>query len=268
MSDADRSPMRTGLGTSTEDSITVAGKNLASELMGEVNLGDMAFLVVAGRLPNPQESTLFNAVLVALCDHGLTPMAIATRLTHLGAPDAVQGAIASGLLGAGSVFLGVVENTARVLQEGLEGVAEDDDATLEQLAGRIVADARSHGRLLPGLGHPIHKRGDPRTARLYELADELNLMGAHLRLLRHVATEANRAYGKQLPINAAGAGGAVLSELGFHWSIVRGFAVVSRTAGLVGHLAEEQREPMGRRIWELVEDEATYAPPEGDGHAP
>lgn len=254
--------LHTGLGTSTEDAITVAGFDLATELMGSVGLGDLGFLLVAKRLPTSEESRLFNAVLVALCDHGLTPMAIAARLTHLGAPENVQGAIAGGLLGAGSRFLGTVEDAARMLQEGLAGAGDDvGEETLADLARTIIADARERGSLVPGLGHPTHKRSDPRTVRLYALARETGLLGPHLRLLDTIAVEVEQSLGKALPINGAGAGGATLADLGFHWSIVRGFAVAARAVGLVGHLWEEQQVPIGRAVWELVEDAVDYESP-------
>lgn len=257
---------RTGLGTSTEDRITLAGQDLASELMGSVNLGDLAFLVVAKRLPSAEEGRLFNAVLVALCDHGLTPMAISTRLTQLGAPENVQGAIAAGLLGAGSRFLGTVEDAARMLQERISPVVNDaggpvSDEQLAAMARTVVQDARDRKAFVPGLGHPVHKQGDPRTARLHAIAKEDGLLGPHLRLLGAIGQEAQRSLGKRLPINGAGAGGAALSDLGFHWSIVRGFAVAARAVGLVGHVWEEQQTPMGRGVWEMVERSTTYEDP-------
>jgi citrate synthase len=114
---------------------------------------------------------------------------------------------------------------------------------------------------IPGLGHPIHRPEDPRTLRLYALAEEVGLLGPHLRLLRQVADEARRQIGRQLPLNAAGTCGAILSDLGFHWSIARGFALVSRSAGLVGHLWEETQQPIGRAVWELAEREVPYVEP-------
>src|ERR671913_1097804 len=113
--------MRTSIGFSTEDQIRVRGYNLSEELMGEVDFGSMFFLLVSGRVPNQGEARLFNAVLVALADHGLTPSALAARLTYTGAPEAIQGAVAAGLLGAGSVFLGPAGDTAFFLADALTG---------------------------------------------------------------------------------------------------------------------------------------------------
>jgi citrate synthase len=258
----DSPTLGTSLGTSTADSITVQGYDLCNELIGKVDFGDMAFLLVAGRLPAPAESTMFNAVLVTLADHGLTPIALAARLTYTGAPESLQGALASGLLGAGNVFLGIVDGAARMLQEGVERAADSSDAALRQAAQTAVSDFRQRRAPIPGLGHPIHRPEDPRTTRLYALAEEVELLGPHLRLLRYIADETRAQLGKALPINAAGTCGAIVSDLGFHWSIARGFALVSRSAGLVGHLWEETQRPIGRAIWELAEREVPYVQPE------
>src|SRR5919205_2826464 len=105
----------TSVGTSDADSITVMGRDLARDLMGKATLSELAFLLVQRRMPTAEETRLFDAVLVSLAEHGLTPTVLAARLTHTGAPESLQGAVAAGLLGAGSVFLGVVEDTVRFL---------------------------------------------------------------------------------------------------------------------------------------------------------
>src|SRR5690242_6714326 len=140
--------------------------------MGHVSFTEVAFLLVQGRDPSAAETRLLDAVLVSLADHGLTPTALAARLTYTGAPESLQGAIAAGLLGAGSVFLGVVEDTAVFLSEIL--AAAGGDADEKQLRGAVdaaVAGYLAAGRRIPGLGHPVHRAGDPRTARLYAIAE-------------------------------------------------------------------------------------------------
>src|SRR5215211_5035076 len=132
---------RTSVGTADADSITVMGRDLAGELMGKVTLSELAFLVVQRRMPSAEETRLFDAVLVSLADHGLTPTVLAARLTHTGAPESLQGAVAAGLLGAGSVFLGVVEDTVRFLDELLDEVGPDaSEARLREEAERAVGE--------------------------------------------------------------------------------------------------------------------------------
>jgi citrate synthase len=252
-------PPPTEMGYSTPTTITVCGLDLADEIMGRIGFSDLAFRMVAGRFPDEREATLFNAVLVSLADHGITPTVLAARLTWLGAPEALQGAVAAGLLGGGSVFLGVAEDAARFLGATLATVAPDaDDATLRAAATNAVQAVRDEGGRVPGLGHPVHKETDPRVPRMYELATELDLLGPHLQLLTIVA-EVQAETGRRLPVNGAGAAGAALADLGFDWRIIRGFALLARTAGLLGHLAEEMRNPLANRVWASVEHDATEA---------
>jgi citrate synthase len=189
---SDDSWLRTGIGASDIDSITLMGRDLASELMGKVTLTELSFLMVRKRMPSEQETRLLDAVLVSLADHGLTPTVLAARLTHTGAPESIQGAIAAGLLGAGSVFLGVVEDTARFLDEII-----DSGEPFE----RAVADRIAAGERIPGLGHPIHKLEDPRTPRIYAIAEEAGQLGPHLRMLQLVSDAHSEQTGRRLPIN-------------------------------------------------------------------
>jgi citrate synthase len=248
---SDETWLRTGIGASDADSITIRGRDLATELMGKVSFTELAFLLVRGRIPEAGEARLLDAVLVSLADHGLTPTVLAARLTHTGAPEALQGAVAAGLLGAGSVFLGVVEDTATYLDELL-----DHDTTAE----RAVLAAIEQGRRIPGLGHPVHKVEDPRTPVMYAIAEETGHLGPHLRLLREVAAAHRETTGKALPINGAGVAGAALADLGFPARLMRGFALLARTAGLVGHLAEEMEQPIGMPLYREIDRRATYDP--------
>ena len=245
----DDSWLRSEIGKSTPDTITVRGRNLATELMGQVTFTEMAFFLSAARMPSPGETRLFDAALVALADHGLTPSALAARLTWTGATESLQGAVASGLLGAGNVFLGVVDDTARFLAAIL---ADPTEGAVE----RAVQAEIDAGRRIPGLGHPVHKVEDPRTPRLYGIAEEAGIPIPHLTVLRTVAEVHAAATGKALPINGAGVAGAAFADLGLPPAVIRGFALLARTAGLVGHLAEEMEHPIGRRLWLDVEHRA------------
>jgi citrate synthase len=259
---------RTEMGESTPTTITVAGHDLASQLMGHVSLSELAFRFVARRFPTEQETCLFDAVLVSLADHGITPSVLAARLTYVGAPEALQGAVAAGILGGGSVFLGVAEDTARFLAGVVARVPNlGDDADVRRAASAALEDIRARGARTPGLGHPVHKEVDPRVPRLYELATDLDLLGPHLRTMRVVADVSAEQTGRRLPINGAGAAGAALADLGFDWRIIRGFTLLARTAGILGHLAEEMRSSMGMPLWQELEQRSerprrTYRAPQ------
>ena len=231
--------LRSDLAWSTVDQIVVRGKDLPGEILGHLNLGDMAFLELTGRIPEARESKLFNAMVVTLVEHGVTPSAIVARLTYLGAPEAMQAAVAGGLLGLGSVFVGSMEGVAKLCTEAFANAAPP----LRDILGRYTR--------IPGLGHPIHKPVDPRTVRLFEIARETGFYGKYCRLMQDIASE------KRLPLNATGAIGALACELGLDWRCVRGLGVMARAVGLVGHILEEAREPMAEEIWHRVDEEAS-----------
>lgn len=231
-------PIRSDIAWSTPDRIEVHGKSLPDEILGHLNLGDMAFLQLLGRMPTPQESNVFNAMAVTLVEHGVTPSALAARLTYLGAPEAMQAAVAAGLCGLGSVFVGSMEGCAQLL---FNAVKEGKDAK------GIVAE---HKRI-PGLGHPLHKPVDPRTVRLFEIARETGHYGKYCQLMEELSRL------KKLTLNATGAIGALACELGLDWKAVRGIGVMARAVGLVGHLLEESRQPMAEAVWVKIEEEAS-----------
>jgi citrate synthase len=248
-----RKPIRSQMGWSTTDKIVVRGHDLSNELIGHIDLGGMAFLEIMGRRPTAPEADMFNALLVTLVEHGMTPQAIATRMISAAAPEALQAAVAAGLCGVGSVFAGGSEQCAKILQEALKDrpVAED----LDQIAAGIVESYVARKAVIPGIGHPVHKPIDPRTPVLFAIAERNGFRGRYVALLEAISREAERRLQRALPINATGAIGAVLCELGFPWRICRGIAVISRAVGLVGHIAEEMRNPIAPEIWKRTEAE-------------
>ncbi len=254
----------TSLGASDPTTITLLGKNLAEDLMGKVGFGELALWLVTQRRPDPAQVRVFEAVLVALADHGFTPTALAARLTYLSAPDSPQGALAAGLLGGGSRFLGVTEDTGRFLSETLAEAGEPapaDDAGFDTIALAAVTRARSERKLIPGLGHPVHKVTDPRTPVLIRIAEEEGLYGPHLRLFEAIGRVHPQVLGRTLPLNGAGTCGAALADLGLPMMTLRGFALLARAAGLLGHLAEESRRPVAMDIYLAVDRNTTYLPP-------
>ncbi|PKW26945.1 citryl-CoA lyase [Phycicoccus duodecadis] len=255
----------TSLGTSTADEIRLLGQDLTEDLMGSVGFGELAFWLVAMRRPTPQETRVFEAVLVALADHGFTPTAIAARLTYLSAPDSLQGALAAGLLGGGSRFLGVTEDCGAFLHAVVSDLGDElptDDAGWDAVALEAVRRTKEARRFVPGLGHPVHKQGDPRTPVLLRIAEEEGLRGPHLRLFEAVGRVHDQVLGKRLPLNGAGVCGAALADLGLPVEMLRGFALLARCAGLLGQLAEERRRPIGMDAYLSVDRNAVYVDPE------
>jgi citrate synthase len=228
------SEIRSDLAWSTVDRITVRGKDLPGEILGHLNLGDMAWFELTGKFPDDKQSRMFNAMAVTLVEHGVTPSALAARLTFLGAPEAMQAAVAAGLCGLGSVFVGSMEGVAKLLSEGKD-------------AQTIIAE----NKRIPGLGHPIHKPVDPRSVRLFEIARETGYYGKYCHTMEELARL------KKLTLNATGAIGALACELGLDWRAVRGIGVMARAVGLVGHLLEESRQPIAEAVWHKIEAEAS-----------
>ena len=231
--------------------------------MGKVGFGELAFWLLAGRRPAAGEVRVFEAVLVALADHGFTPTAIAARLTYLSAPDSLQGALAAGLLGGGSRFLGVTEDAGRFLADALsayDGPLPTDDAGWDALALDLVRRTREAGRYVPGLGHPVHKVRDPRTPVLLGIAEEEGLRGNHLRLYEAIGRVHPQVLGRTLPLNGAGVCGAALADLGLPVELLRGVALLARAAGLLGQLAEERRRPVAMDIYLGIDRNAVEVP--------
>jgi citrate synthase len=255
----------TSLGTSDADHISLLGHDLATELMGKVSFGELAYWLVTLRRPSAGELHVFESVLVALADHGFTPTAIAARITYLSAPDSIQGALAAGLLGGGSRFLGVTEDCGQFLATTLaahEGALPTDADGWNAMALGAIAEQRAAGKLVPGLGHPVHKNGDPRTPVLIRIAEDAGQKGPHLTLFEAIGRMSEQALGRPLPLNGAGVCGAALADIGLPPTLLRGFALLARAAGLLGQLAEEIRHPIANDIYMMVDRNAQYISPE------
>jgi len=240
---------------STQDRIVVKGQDLCGDLLGKQSLGDVAFLILTDRLPDEHESVMFNALAVTLIEHGMTPSAIATRMTVTGAPEAMQAAIAAGLAGLGSVFVGSMETAAHLLQDAIPD--PDQPVDVDAVAGAVVAELRSRKAQVPGIGHPVHKPVDPRAVRLFEIAEQTGFSGPYVTLMKRIADLAGERAGKELPVNATGAIASIASEMGISWTVIRGIGVISRCIGLVGHVREELTNPIAREITARVSRETS-----------
>ena len=243
----------TGISYSTADRIVIRDADLVNDLMGKMSFTEMILFHLLRRRPTRTQTAVLDAVLVTLMEHGMTPSAITTRLIYDSAPEALQSAVAAGLLGVGSTFIGTMEGCAALIDEML-GAPEGVAARARAIAERHHAARRP----LHGFGHPIHRPDDPRSPRLFEIAHAEGVAGHHIGALLTLSREIDRAYGKHLTINATGAIAAVLGEIGIPQAVMRGIAVISRAAGLVGHICEERERPAARHIWERISNDIAY----------
>ncbi|MGO4152546.1 citryl-CoA lyase [Cupriavidus sp. YAF13] len=251
----------TRLCTHTLTSLHYRDADLVEDLMGKKTFTEVMLMQILGREPRPVDLRITDVVLIVLMEHGLTPSAIATRLIYMSAPENLQGAVSAGLLAVGSSFVGTMENCAQLLDR--IGAAADPDAEAMEIA-RHYKSIKSH---VPGFGHHLHKPVDPRAYKLLEMGRaEPDLAGDKIRALERLSSAVDAVAGRPITINATGAVAALLGELGVPTAVMRGFAVISRAAGLVAHIVEEQQSPSGRFIWDTIEHAIPYVG-EG-GHRP
>ena len=189
-------------------------------------------------------------------EHGLTPQAIATRLIYLSAPESHPGRHGGRTAGDRRPVRGNDGGAARLLQEI---VLAGPDA--ENAATAIVSRHLASKEMIPGFGNRQHKPDDPRTPRIFEIAEEEGIAGPHVAALKLLGRELDKGYRKHITINATGAIAAVLLEIGIPASIMRGLAVISRAAGLLAHLREEQSSPAGLQLLKAAHDAVPYAAP-------
>lgn len=252
-------PPHTRIATHDASSITIRGADLVDDLIGKLTFTEMMYFQLLGRRPDPAQTRILDAVLVTLMEHGLTPSTITTRMIYMSSPESVQAAVAAGLLGVGSTFVGTMEGCAALLEEVL-GAPEGEVARARAIAQRLRAERKP----VPGFGHPFHKPDDPRSPRLLAVAAEAGVAGHHIRALGLLAQAVDAAWGRHLTVNATGAVAALLGEIGIPRDVMRGIAVVSRSAGLVGHVLEERDEPAARAIWDLAEANIAYRSADGE----
>lgn len=244
----------------TSAAIYIRGASLVDDLIGKLTFTEMMYFQLLGARPTPAQTKILDSVLVTLMEHGITPSVIATRMIYDSCPEAVQAAVAAGLLGVGSTFIGTMEGCAANLEEILVATQGAGGADGEAARARAIAKRfREAKKPIPGFGHPHHKPDDPRSPRLLAVAEEAGVPGRHIRALRLLAAEVDVAWGRHLTINATGAIAALLGEIGVPQEVMRGIAVISRAAGLVGHIREEQLEPAARHMWDVVSENVPYS---------
>lgn len=247
---------RTAISTSDEHTIVVRGHDLSRDLIGKVSFTDYFHLLVTGQWPTPAASAVLDATLVAIAEHGMVPSVQASRMTLAAAPDALQGAVAAGILGCGSVILGASETAGRLFSE-IDRLA-GPNGELDEAAASAVRAYRKAGKAIPGYGHPLHKQRDRRVDALFAVARE---QGAGLRFIA-IAEAVERVIpavvGKDLKLNVSAAIPAVLLGVGFPLAALKGVPILARTAGLIAHLNEELEQPSGFALSYQASREIVY----------
>jgi len=237
--------MQSAICTSDADRIVVRGKNLATELIGKVNFGDYFFLLVTGRHPDAATSAVVNATLVSIAEHGMVPSVQAARMTLAAAPDAMQGAVAAGILGCGSVILGASETAGRMYLRIEKEAAANHGGDLRAAARAVVTDLRARKLPIAGYGHPEHKERDPRVDALFTVSQQAGGGQRYIELAKIVEDVIPEIVGKPLKLNVSGAIPAVLLGVDFPVNALKGVPMLARTAGLIAHLNEELDKPIG-----------------------
>lgn len=253
---SDQAKIVTGLGKAELHRILVRGYDLTEELLGKITFSQMTCLMLLGRLPTPGETRMTDALLTILVEHGLVSSAVAARLTYHTAPEAIQGAVAAAILGAGSVHLGSSEWSAKMLVEALP--RETKEADLGAIAASVVNRYAERKQRLPGIGHRTHAEGDPRADKLFQIARESQLYGRYCDLLQRIAGAAEKRHGRRLPVNVTGAIAATALDMGVSWQITKAFAMIGRTLGAIAHISEEMRNPMARNIDAAIKSALVY----------
>jgi citrate synthase len=248
----------TGIGKAELHRILVRGYDLNKELVGHITFTGMTSLILRGRLPTASEAKMLDALLVILVEHGMISHVVAARLIFHCAPEAIQAAVAAALCGAGSVHLGSSEWSAKMLTEAMPPETKNPD--FGAIAASIMDDYSNRKQRMPGIGHRTHAEGDPRADTLFGIAKETAIYGKYCELLQALSKLATERRKRLIPVNVTGAIGAIALDMGFPWQITKAFALIGRTLGVMGHIAEEIRNPMATQIDAAIKQAVVYEP--------
>ncbi len=226
--------------------IAVRGYNIA-DVMENLSYAETVFLLLKGELPSKAEAALMNAILVSSVDHGASPPSALGARTVVSGGNALNAAVAGGVLMIGDWHGGAIEQAAKIMQEFAARLNENND-NVEQVCGEIADWLKEQGKRMPGFGHRLHT-ADPRTAKLFEIAERYGYRGKHIGLCQALQKVLSERLGRALPINVDGAIAAVISDMGFDWRLGKGFFIISRVPGLIAHAYEERtREKPMRKL--------------------
>jgi len=220
------------------------------DLIGNISYPHVVYLLLKGELPSEEHGKMIDAILTACIDHGVTPpSSIASRIVASGGVP-LPTAVAAGVLSIGDAHGGAIEKGAKFLQDGIVRM-KNERKSIAEMGKILVKEARENHKRILGFGLRVHT-ADPRTKRLFTLADELKISGDHIALSKIIETELESSAGRKLPINVDGAIAAIISDMGFDFRLGKAFFLLGRVAGLTAHVYEEQtREKPMRKMFSV-----------------
>ena len=238
---------RIGTPTSDTERFRMRGRDVLTEILGEKSFSETFYLLVTGNELSEEYARTFDACMVILMDHGITPTALVARMVHGSLPEDVQLPMIAGAMMVGNKFAGTMAGSGAIFREGVEAGGDP-----REFAQMIIARHKEQKKFIPGYGHPYYFPTDPRSDRMFQIAREGGVRGKYIQLAKILAEEIEKSRGKPLTLNVTGALGAVLNEVDFPVEVMRGVAAVSRAAGLIGHVYEEMENPIAPSVVDFI----------------
>lgn len=232
MSSGPNPMFRTKIGEAFEGEGLVRGYKL-SDLIENSSIAEVIYLLLRGELPSPNQEKMINALIVSASEHGVRPPSIMAARIIANCGVQFQAAVAGGILALGDHHGGAIDGCMKLLQDG---VLKGKD--LNETARDIVDQAQKRKERLLGFGHRLHKV-DPRTVKLFEMGERLEVCGDHSRLTGLISEVLSKRLEREMPVNVDGAIAAILCDMGFDWRVGKGFFILGRACGIVGHVFEE-----------------------------
>ncbi|MFI1769319.1 citrate/2-methylcitrate synthase [Streptomyces sp. NPDC020800] len=231
-----------GIAWKNKTRIVIRGYDV-NALTGNLDFGQMLFLVLRGELPTPEQGAITNALMVNLAEHAMSPSSATVRFATSGGAE-LNAAVAAGISAIGRLH-GTSDRPAE-LYLSVERRAAEEGLSLEETAAKVVREMREVRERMPGFHHAQHIR-DPRTERLFSLADKLGITGTYMTIARAMEDATEDVFGRRVWINGPGAMGAVGLDAGYQPRELKAMFIVARSLSLAAHSIEESTTQKGWR---------------------